>query len=134
MTKPTTPAGRPRTGWFSRLLWRLWRALHPAALSGPHAALRVIDDGGQLLADIALAGRDDYLMRVELPSGPVVVDLYPHYRRFAAAGGRVPYIGREHACRSDLKSGTRMQDQLGLRILIQPAKAGAVKQAGGSAM
>lgn len=133
MKTSTKPVGHPRTGWLSRLLWRLWRALRPAS-SGPRAALRVIDDGGQLLADVALAGPDDYLMRVELPSGPVVVDLYPHYRRFAAAGGRVPYISRDHACRSYVKCGACMQDELGLRILIQPAKAGAIAKSGGSAM
>jgi hypothetical protein len=79
----------------------------------PRAALRV-------LADIPVAGPDDFRVRVDLPSGPVFVDLHAHYLIFARAGGKTLYRGSDHACRTYVKFGACIQDKRALTILIQP--------------
>lgn len=87
----------------------------------PTVALRVTDDGGRVLADVANAGRDDYRLSVALPSGPVMVDLYGHYLRFMEGGGKAAYRGADAACRTYVKFGACIQDKRELHILIQPS-------------
>jgi len=84
-------------------------------------ALRVTDENGALLADVANAGRDDFRLQVELDSGPVVVDLHRHYLAFVESGGKAAYRASDFACRTYVKFGNCIQDRCELHILIQPA-------------
>lgn len=109
---------------MNALIKILARALPDGLRRSPvvkHAALLVTDENGEILADIPVAGPCDYRVRVDLPNGPVFVDLYGHYQMFTSAGGKVPYRGLDRACRTYVKFGDCIQDKRDLFVLIQPA-------------
>lgn len=95
---------------------RGWLRRPPSAV-----ALRVTDDSGALLVDIADAQRESYRLAVELDSGMVTVDLYRHYQAFAGQGGKKPYRASDFACNTYVKFGACLQDRRALHILIHPA-------------
>lgn len=96
----------------------------PAA---PRIALRVTDERGAVLAGTDDAQRDDYRLRVELDSGAVIVDLYPHYLAFIENGASGEYRASDFACHTYVKFGHCIQDKCALHILIQAATQGETK-------
>lgn len=111
--------------WFSHqprhaLVQQFWRSRHNAHPVLPRASLRVTDENGVLLADIANANCKDYRLCVELLSGSVVIDLYRHYLMFAILGGHFIYQGSDRACRTYVKFGECMQDIRVLHVRIRP--------------
>lgn len=109
------------SGLFITVLRRAWRWARSAPAALPSAALRVTDEGGQLLANVRVASRSDYMLSVELPASTVVVDLYPHYIRFVERGGRSAYRTCDFACHTYVKFGECLQDRRELHVLIEPA-------------
>lgn len=96
----------------------------PAA---PRIALRVTDERGAVLAETDYAQRDDYRLRVELDSGTVIVDLYPHYLAFIEQGASGEYRASDFACHTYVKFGHCIQDRCALQILIKAATQGEMK-------
>lgn len=86
----------------------------------PEATLIVQDNSGAVLASAPQATRADYRITVMLNSGAVLLDLYDHYRRFAAEGGKEVYRTTAYACRTYVKFGECLQDKRAVRVEIRP--------------
>lgn len=87
----------------------------------PAVSLKVTDENGKVLVDVADAQKSDYWLSVPLLSEPVVLDLYGHYQQFIANGGKRAYRGTAVACNTYVKFGECMQDRCELDIVIQPS-------------
>ncbi len=116
---------RALPGWFSRqprhpLVQQFWHGRRNASPALPRAALRVTDDEGRTLLDVAVAQCNDYRLRVELPGGAQVVDLYWHYLMFVIRGGKDIYRGCDRVAHTYVKFGACMQDVRILNLRIKP--------------
>ncbi|WP_416047303.1 hypothetical protein [Cupriavidus basilensis] len=94
--------------------WFPWRQSGSTAVS-----LRVTDGNGDCLVDVAGAERHEYRMRIGLPSGAIVVNLYGRYLAFVDDGGHHNYDGIDFACRTYVKFGECLQDRQALHISIR---------------